>query len=108
MLDVVANALVIQAMNMISLTPGFKGWDGSKLSSNELFKLIWGEVRGLYGNSPEKDPLLREIGKYNTGKTKDLYPEGRKTFENKIRDGIRNRLKGAFRSIFITPEIKAE
>jgi hypothetical protein len=67
----------------------------SKASLKEWFDVSWKFLMFDYGDHPENEPHLRKLGEPKA-KTKGRAQPGSKTWENDIRDGIRQRFKAAF------------
>jgi hypothetical protein len=70
----------------------------SKANSREWFRVSWKFLMFDYGDHPENDQGLRKLGEAKA-KTKRRGEPGSKTWENDIRDGIRQRFKAAFENL---------
>jgi len=70
----------------------------SKASSKEWFRVAWKFLMFDYRDHPEKDLGLRKMGEAKA-KTKGRAELGSKTWENDVRDGIRQRFKAAFEKL---------
>jgi hypothetical protein len=70
----------------------------SKTSLKEWFNVSWKFLMFDYGDHPENEPHLRKLGEPKAT-TKGRAQPGSKTWENDIRDGIRQRFKAAFENL---------
>jgi hypothetical protein len=73
-------------------------WDGSKSAEEAWFKAIWTLI---LKNGPVEKSHLRALGLATAREKIDTYPEGTRSFENGVVNGIRQSLRRAFKTIYL-------
>lgn len=69
------------------------------------FDAVWDYLERRTQGSPEKDPTLLPLGLPFARKQLDTAPKGTRSYETNIRDGIRQRMRTAYRTLLRNPKV---
>lgn len=92
-LNTVANATVFATVQSIVTGRAITHKDMGKPI---VFEMVWDVI--MSRGTPESYERLRPLGKPFADKQTDTCPEGGRSYESNVRDGIRQRLRTAFRT----------
>jgi hypothetical protein len=101
---ITANIVIATELQTIAFETEF----GLRSKERLSFAEIWRRIMARHNGRPELNAHLRKIGEFRAiSKARNgTYRAGSETYENNVRDGLRERLKGAFRVLVRTTSPK--